>query len=63
MSMRANELWNNYVRVYEHMCLMPIRHLGYTPIRCVSCASVAPLSYTKVLFRLCHLDKRKHTNK
>jgi hypothetical protein len=43
MSMCANELWNNYVQVYEHMHLVPASHLGYTLIRCISCASVAPL--------------------
>ena len=63
MSVCANELWNNYMWVYEHMCLMPIRHLGYTLIWCIGCALVAPLGYTKALFWLCHLDECKGTNK
>jgi hypothetical protein len=63
MSVCANELWNNYVQVYEHIRLMPTRHLGYASIRCVGCTLVAPLGYTKVLFWLCRLDKHKHTNK
>jgi hypothetical protein len=63
MSVCANELWNNYVQVYEHMCLTPTRHLSYASIRRIGCPLVAPLGYTKVLFQLCHLDKRKHTNK
>jgi hypothetical protein len=62
MSMHANELWG-YVWAYEHMCLVPTRHLGYTLIKHVSCTLVAPLSYTKVSFWLCCLDKLKHTNK
>jgi hypothetical protein len=63
MSVRANELWNNYVQAYEHMHLTPIGHLSYAPIRHIGCTSVAPLGYTEVLFWLCHLDKHKCTNK
>jgi hypothetical protein len=63
MFVHANELWNNYVQAYEHMHLAPTRHLGYASIRHVSCALVAPLGYTKVLFQLCHSDKCKCTNK
>jgi hypothetical protein len=30
MSVRANELWNNYVQAYEHMCLIvTIRNHAY----------------------------------
>jgi hypothetical protein len=63
MSVHANELWNDYVWVYEHMHLAPTRHLGYALIRHIGCTLVAPLSYTKVSFQLCHLDKCKCTNK
>jgi hypothetical protein len=63
MSVHANELWNNYMRAYECMHSTPIRHLGYALIRHVGCTSVAPLSYIEASFRLCCLDKHKHTNK
>jgi hypothetical protein len=63
MSVHANELWNDYVWAYEHMCLAPIRHLSYASIRCISYTSVAPLGYTEVLFQLCCLDKCKCTDK
>jgi hypothetical protein len=34
MSVYANELWNNYMQAYEHMRLMPTRHLSYASIWC-----------------------------
>jgi hypothetical protein len=63
MSVHANELWNNYMWADECMHSTPIRHLGYALIRHVGCTLVAPLGYTEASFRLCCLDKCKHTNK
>jgi hypothetical protein len=63
MSVCANELWNDYVQVYECIHLTPIRHFSYASIRRVGYTLVAPLGYTEVSFQLCHLDKHKRTNK